>query len=255
MINYYIEALSTYAEDVDNIINLIFVFTGFWFILCEVIFFGFLWKFRYKATAKAQYITGEQKHEKKWISIPHFLVLVCDVFIIIGAVQVWVDVKQTLPPPDATVRVVAQQWAWTFVHPGPDGELDTPDDITTADHLYVEEKKVYHWELVSRDVLHDFSVPVFRLKQDAIPGRVIKGWFEAKGKGTTGTCRTDVDFGCEDPNNCPEAEGKTGCYDIQCAEMCGIGHGIMSARLHIHTAEEHRAWQAQNSKTPLAANQ
>ncbi|MCZ7677471.1 MAG: hypothetical protein M5U28_01310 [Sandaracinaceae bacterium] len=47
--------------------------------------------------------------------------------------RVWIDVKQTLPEPDATVRVVAQQWAWTFVHPGPDGRLDTEDDITTTE--------------------------------------------------------------------------------------------------------------------------
>jgi cytochrome c oxidase subunit 2 len=86
--------------------------------------------------------------------------------------------------------------------------------------------KTYHYELISNDVLHDFSVPVFRLKQDAIPGRVMKGWFE------------------------PTEAGE---WDIQCAEMCGIGHGIMGARIVIETPEEHAAWMSQNSSGKLAA--
>ena len=57
-------------------------------------------------------------------------------------------------------------------------KLDTADDIATVDELHVEVNKIYHFKLESRDVLHNFSVPVFRLKQDAIPGRVITGWFE-----------------------------------------------------------------------------
>ena len=130
-------------------------------------------------------------------------------------------VKQKLPTEvDAHVRVIAQQWAWTFQHPGPDGELDTPDDIVTIDELHVEKDKTYVYELSSKDVLHDFSVPVFRLKQDAVPGRVITGWFT------------------------PTILGE---YDVQCAEMCGIGHGLMPARISIETAEQHRQWMSSKS--------
>ena len=48
-----------------------------------------------------------------------------DVLIIIGAIWVWYTVKQKLPPADNEIRVIAQQWAWTFQHSGPDGKLDT----------------------------------------------------------------------------------------------------------------------------------
>ena len=61
--------------------------------------------------------------------------------------------------------------------PGPDGELDTEDDIHTANELHIVANEVYHYQLESRDVLHNFSIPVFRLKQDAVPGRRITGWF------------------------------------------------------------------------------
>ena len=127
LIERYVEAVSTYASDIDNLILLIGVLVGVWFILSELIFFGLIWRFRDKPGAKGQYITGEEKDQKRWITIPHVLVLVCDIFIIWGAVNVWVNVKQTLPPPDEIVRVIGQQWAWTFVHAGPDGKLDTAD--------------------------------------------------------------------------------------------------------------------------------
>ena len=226
MIDQYVEALSTYASDIDNLILSIGVLVGFWFILCEVVFFYFIFRFRAKDGRRAQYITGEEKTQKRWISYPHLLVLVCDVFIVFFAVKVWYDVKQQLPEPYETVRIVSQQWAWSFVHPGADHELGTADDIKTVDELHVEVGKVYHFKLEARDVIHGFSVPVFRLKQDAIPGRVITGWFEATATGT---------------------------HDIQCAEICGIGHGVMAARIFIESPERHAAWVTEQNPITLAA--
>lgn len=226
MIEKYLPSISTYSGSIDHLILLIGALVGFWFLLCQVVFFYFI--FRYRASnGPSEYVTGEEKELKRWVTIPHLLVLVCDLFIIYGAVRVWVDVKQTLPEtPYATVRVIGQQWAWSFVHPGADGKLDTDDDIKTVDELHVVANQPYIYELQARDVLHDFSVPVFRLKQDAIPGRVIKGWFQAT---------------------------ETGEFDIQCAEICGIGHGIMLGKIVIETPEQHAAWVANHSTTALAA--
>jgi cytochrome c oxidase subunit 2 len=226
MIERYVPAASTYAGDIDFVFSLIFWLVGFWFLLSEGVFFWLIFRFRKKEGTKGEYITGELKSQKRWITYPHLLVLICDVFIVAAAVKVWYDVKQDLPPAQKTVRVVAQQWAWSFVHPGLDGELDTADDIKTVDDLHLAVDTLYHFKLESRDVLHSFSVPVFRLKQDAIPGRVITGWFHPT---------------------------KTGTFDIQCAEICGIGHGLMPGRVVIETAERHAAWIQQNSSVSLAA--
>jgi cytochrome c oxidase subunit 2 len=226
MIERYIPVGSTYAGDIDNLINLIFVLTGFWFVLCEVVFFWLIIRFKKKEGQSAEYVSGELPSQKRWITIPHLLVLVCDIFIIYGAVTVWYTVKQDLPPADETVRVIGQQWAWTFVHAGPDAKLDTPDDIVKINELHLQKGRTYHYKLEAVDVMHSFSVPIFRLKQDAIPGRVITGWFE------------------------PTLEGE---YDIQCAEMCGIGHGIMGARVHVEGAAKHAAWIASESPVALAA--
>lgn len=213
---------SSFAGDIDGLILLILAFTGFWFVLAELVFFWLIIKFRAKDGVKSQYITGEQKSEKKWVSLPHYLVLVCDIFILVGTLRVWMDVKLTMPTPDAEIRVNGQQWAWSFVHPGKDGKIDTDDDIRTVEELHVELGKTYRFILSSSDVLHSFSVPAFRLKQDAVPGREINGWFKPTIAGT---------------------------YDIQCAEICGVAHGIMEARIVVDTPEAHAKWVAAGGPT------
>jgi cytochrome c oxidase subunit 2 len=211
----FIPQASTYAASIDNVIFLVGVLVGFWFFVAEGMFFWLIWRFRAKEGVKSEYIEGHEKHLKRWITWPHGLVLVCDIVIIVAAVQVWYNVKQRLPEADATIRVIGQQWAWTFQHPGTDNELDTADDIFTVDELHVEVNQTYHFLLESRDVLHSFSVPVFRIKQDAIPGRSITGWFE------------------------PTVVGE---FDMQCAEICGIGHGAMASRIFIEDQQAHAAW-------------
>jgi cytochrome c oxidase subunit 2 len=226
MIEHYLATASSSAGSIDFLIELIFwVVIVFWFVVTEAVFIGLILRFRKKDGVPAQYITGELKSEKRWITIPHAFVLLCDVVIVFFAVRVWYDVKQNMPEPQQTVRIVAQQWAWSFVQPGPDGRLDTDDDIKTVDELHVQLDTVYHFKLVSRDVLHSFSVPAFRLKQDAIPGRVITGWFKPT---------------------------KTGAFDIQCVEICGVGHGLMPARIFIETPEQHAAWMAGHSTQSIA---
>ena len=226
LIEHYLPSASTFSHDIDGVITLIAWLVGVWGVLAEVILIGLVVAYRKRDGVRAQYITGEEKHQKAWVAYPHYLVLICDVVVIVAAVRVWYNVKQELPKADSTVRVVAQQWAWSFVHPGADNTLGTADDIATVDDLHIEVNRVYHFNLEARDVMHSFSIPVFRLKQDAVPGRVIVGWFEAT---------------------------KTGTYDIQCAEMCGIGHALMPARVVIESAAEHAAWIKQNTTTPMAA--
>ena len=208
---------STYAADIDNLILLIGVVVGIFFLAAEVIFFAFIVKFRARPGVKARYVTGETTREKMWVSYPHYLVLFFDVIIVVAALRVWHEVKIDFPPADDRVRIIAQQWAWTFVHAGPDGQFDTADDIRTVDELNLQVNRLYRYELHSKDVVHSFSVPAFRLKQDAVPGRAIAGWFK------------------------PTVTGE---FDIQCTQICGIGHGLMAARVRIRSAAEQAAWMA-----------
>ena len=232
MIEQFIRSISTFGGDIDSLFDNITYIVGFWFVLTELVFFYFIFRFRRKPGVKAQYITGTKKEEKKWINIPHMLILACDVFLVVGAISVWYNVKQRIPEDIGDhVEVVGQQWAWTFVHAGQDKELGTWDDIATTGDMVVTPGVKYKYVLKATDVLHSFSVPVLRLKQDAVPGRTITGWFEIE---------EDFDF----KNHKGESQH---IFDIQCAEMCGIGHGIMAARMIVYTKDEYDAWVKANT--------
>ncbi len=225
MLERYLTAASTYAHSIDHLFLLIAALVGFWLIVAEVVMFLFVFKYREKEGRATRHITGEEKELHRWVTIPHMLVILCDIAIIIPAIIVWYNIKQAMPPADQTVRVYAQQWAWSFQDPGPDGVLDTADDIRTVGELHVTVNTTYHFELMSRDVVHSFAIPSFRLKQDALPGRTITGWFR--------------------PN-------RLGTYDIQCTQMCGLGHGLMAGRIIVETQQDHAAWLMRNSNPSVA---
>jgi cytochrome c oxidase subunit 2 len=222
----YATAASTYAHSIDHLYILIAVIVGFWLLVAEGMMFGLIFKFRAKDGRPTQYITGEEPHLKRWISIPHYLIMVCDIVIVAGAIMVWYNIKQVMPPADETVRVIGQQWAWSFQQAGPDGVMDTADDIRSVGELHVKVDTTYHFELMSRDVVHSFAIPSFRLKQDAMPGRTITGWFRSNRVGT---------------------------YDIQCTQMCGLAHGLMAGRIIVETAQDHAAWLERNAAPAMAA--
>jgi len=228
MYERYLSAASTYAHSIDHLFILIAVIVGFWLIAAETMMFVLIFKFRAKDGRPTQYITGEEKHLKRWITIPHALVLLCDIVIIVGAITVWYNIKQDMPVADETVRVIGQQWAWSFQQAGPDGVMDTADDIRSVGELHVKVNTTYHFDLMSRDVVHSFAVPAFRLKQDALPGRTITGWFRAT---------------------------KVGTYDIQCTQMCGLGHGLMAGRIIVETPQDHAAWLMHNTSPAVVGIQ
>ena len=232
MIESLVPAGSSYAGDIDFLVNLILWIVGFWFVACELVFFWLIFRFREKEGVPGQYVSGEEKSQKRWITYPHMVVLVCDIVLVVFAIKVWYDIKQDLPPAQAEVRIISQQWAWTFVHEGPDGKLDTADDIRTINELTVKANTLYHYKLESKDVIHDFSVPVWRLKQDAIPGRIITGWFEP-------TLTSD--------------QSPTGYWDIQCAEICGVGHALMGGKVFVKNEADYAAWVAENSPVSLVS--
>ncbi|MBX7208302.1 MAG: cytochrome c oxidase subunit II [Verrucomicrobiaceae bacterium] len=228
--NHWIKGLSSYAADVDGLFWLVTALIGFWFIVAQAVVFYFSFRYRRKNNPKAAYITGKSWREMGWVMGPVILVVMCDGWIDVATASVWKNIKEDLPAADHKVDVTGQQWAWTFRHEGPDGKLDTPDDIVTVDDLHLVVNKTVHLNLQSKDVLHSFCIPVMRFKQDTIPGRSITGWVK------------------------PTATGK---YDVQCTQICGIGHGYMAARVTVQTQEEYDAWmkaQGASAVMPPAAS-
>ena len=69
MVSRYIEQVSTYAADVDGVINLIGILVGFWFVVTQGVFFYFIWAYRKGAHPKAEYISGTEPELKRWIVV------------------------------------------------------------------------------------------------------------------------------------------------------------------------------------------
>jgi cytochrome c oxidase subunit 2 len=215
MFQWLPQAASTYAKDIDGLMWLITAIVGVWFLIAEAVLFFLIFKYRKRDGRPASYVTGDKRRQIAWILIPCAAILACDLIIDGASAHVWERMKQTEPPAQLTVRIDGQQWAWICTHPGPDGKLDTPDDVIKMNELHVPVNQVVRFELRSKDTLHSLWIPELRLKQDAVPGRTIYGWFEAT---------------------------KTGSYGVLCAELCGAAHGMMRGTLTVDDPEPYRAW-------------
>jgi cytochrome c oxidase subunit 2 len=204
---------STYAGDIDHVFRLIYYITAAIFILVTVLMVWFLVQYRYKAGdgRRATYTHGNTVLELIWTIVPTIVF----VGIFFYSKATWSNIKATILPHDVEVRVVAKQFAWEFHYPGPDGKFDTTDDKMLDGELHVPVNKVVRVILRGKDVIHSFFVPVFRIKQDALPGRDIIVWFNAT---------------------------KPGRYEVPCAELCGPGHSGMKGWVTVHADADYQAW-------------
>jgi len=247
MFDYLPPVGATFAADIDNLFKTITYLMGFAFVVSLIIIFGLIILGRRKPGVKAQYVTGEKKRELAAVYVTLAIFVMMDLVIDVQTHAVWAAVKESRPTADIVVRAVGQQWAWTFVTPGEDGQLGTADDISTVNELHVPAGKVTHVELESSDVLHSFSVPIFRLKQDVIPGRIITAWYQslpfeemkAIKEGMNQRAGGSDLMGADTPGSAS--------FDIQCTEMCGVGHGIMHSKIIFHTEEDYSNWVAENA--------
>ena len=226
MFSWLPENISTYGSKIDGIIHLIWTIVFVWFVAAELILFYFLLRYRKKPGKKASFLPGRGK-AVLWILIPAALVLGFDLTIDVAQTPVWDEVKINMPEDIVqTINIQGQQFVWNFTLPGKDNKLGTPDDIKTVNQLYVPINTKIGFNLGAKDVLHSFWVPVMRLKQDAVPGRIIKGWFEVTKEGT---------------------------FVIACAELCGSGHGIMKGQLHVLNQADYDKWVEENTPKPPPA--
>jgi cytochrome c oxidase subunit II len=115
-----------------------------------------------------------------------------------------------------TIEVQAQQWAWNFRYPGPDGKFNTADDIVTVNDMHIPVGRPILLRLTSKDVIHSFYVPNFRTKVDAFPGAQSRLWFQAV---------------------------QPGSFEIGCAQHCGANHFKMRSPLTVDTPERYADWE------------
>lgn len=189
---------SAHGSTIDNMIGVVHWLMLVLFLIWAVYFVYVLFRFRRARNPKADYV-GVKTHASNYLEIA--IVIFEGVLLIGFAIPVWSTVVNAFPSEkDATVvRIVAEQFAWNVHYPGPDGafgrtdiklisaenplgiDRDDPnakDDIATINQLNLPVNKPVIIHLTTKDVIHSLNLPLFRVKQDAIPGQSIPVWFK-----------------------------------------------------------------------------
>ena len=226
---------SAHAAEVDQMITLLHWLMAILFVGWGIFFIYTLLRFRRSKNPKADYV-GVTSHTSSYMEIA---VAVIEAVLLIGfAIPVWaVRVNEVPAEEDATVvRVIGRQFEWHVVYPGADGrfgsrseDLITPtnqigldrsdpdgaDDIYTINQLNLPVNKPVIVYLSTLDVIHSFGLSAMRVKQDAMPGMEIPVWW---------------------------VPTETGEYEVNCSQLCGLGHYRMRSALNILTEAEFQSW-------------
>jgi cytochrome c oxidase subunit 2 len=204
---------SSVGGQVDSLFYVILYVTGAVFVLVEAALLIFLFRYRRQDGRRATYVEGSNRAEIIWTAIPAVIL----VSLALISQPLWSKIKSpdTYPKNADRLAVEAKQFEWHVTYPGPDGKLGTDDDFMKKDELHLVVNRDYVIELTSRDVVHNFFIPAFRIKQDAVPGMHILVWVRPTVAGT---------------------------YELACAELCGLGHYRMRALVVVQTAPEFAAW-------------
>ncbi|MFO0958752.1 MAG: cytochrome c oxidase subunit II [Isosphaeraceae bacterium] len=211
------DSASTIASRVDLVtlfaIAIIVFFLSF--IALNVLYFAVRYR-RGNPADRENAPSHNDRLEMLWIVVPLIIAMVLFVWTSI------VFFLQSDPPPDAsTIYVVGKQWMWKVAHPEGKKEIN---------ELHVPLGRPVRLVLTSQDVIHDFYIPAFRVKVDAVPGRYTEMWFEAT---------------------------KVGTYRLFCAEYCGTYHSGMIGQVKVMDPVDYEAWLRENSAdtgyVPMAA--
>jgi cytochrome c oxidase subunit II len=152
-------------------------------------------------------IHGHTGLEIVWTIIPTILVTGIAVYSGVALAQ-----AEDLPADHGTIEVTAEQFAWTFTYP--DIEVEGGKPLTTGE-LVLPVDQAVQFEITSKDVIHSFWVPEWRMKQDAVKGI------------TTRTTVTPTELGT---------------FPVICTELCGLGHAIMRSQARVLSPADFEAW-------------
>jgi cytochrome c oxidase subunit II len=194
---------------------------------------GLLLYVMFKFNAKANPVPSHTHHnsmlEVAWTVIPVLILVVI-------AIPSFKDLyfQYSFPKADVTIKATAHQWYWSYEYPDTAGVafdanmldaagiekmkaqgLDAPRLLAVDNDIVVPVNKVVHMLITSGDVLHNWTVPAFGVKTDAVPGRLVANWFKAT---------------------------KTGAYYGPCSELCGTNHAYMPIAVRVVPEDVYAKW-------------
>jgi cytochrome c oxidase subunit 2 len=269
------EGVSSHAWHVDRLFYVILGITGFFFFLTEglLVYFMFVYARRPVAhTADAtlppplraaagfvrlipRFLHHEHRVEMAWTIVPAIILL----YIAFAQVTTWAEIKYQSRAPQyeglevpLQVSVSARQFEWRLRYPSTErvknwlnkkNKLDFEsfarkpqfDDVHAVNELHVWKGQPVIVHLTTRDVIHSFNLPHFRVKQDALPGREIPVWFTPT---KANTVRGGDGTWLHGVNPATKAASHEYDFDLPCAELCGWGHYRMIGKVYVHETQQ-----------------
>lgn len=216
-INWFPADAAKQDQPIDTLYDVLMIVSIPIFVLVMTVILYSAWAFRMRPGQENEDgppIHGNTRLEVFWTAIPAIiLVSLCSY-----AYAVLNDIEK-VHADELVVKVHAIQFAWSFEYPQADGRP------VVSNQLYLPQDKPVRFDIDSQDVLHDFWVPAFRVKIDAVPGI---------------TTRLRV------------TPTRIGIFPVVCAELCGLGHSVMRSTAHVLSPAAFDRWLA--SKRAPAVN-
>ena len=209
VIDWFPVQASGEAKHIDTLWDVLIIASVPVFVLVQTIVLYSVWKFRMRPGEElidGPPIHGNTRLEVWWTAIPAVLLVgLCSY-----AYVVLHDIEKAAADATMNVRVVGEQFTWTFYYPGESGGKEL-----VTNQLYLPVGTEVKFTVQSKDVIHDFFVPAFREKIDAVPG-------------------IDTTYSVETT--------RVGNYPVVCAELCGLGHSTMRQTAHVLPKDEFQSW-------------
>jgi cytochrome c oxidase subunit 2 len=210
LIDWWPALASEQGRKIDTLYDVLLIVSVPIFVLVVTVVLYCVWRFRVRPGQ--EHLDGPPMHgntrvEVVWTAIPALLLLALCTY----AYVVLDDIEDAKGQAPMEVRVVGEQFTWTFFYRNPRGGSEI-----SSNRLYLPTNTSVKFNVQSKDVIHDFWVPAFRLKIDAVPGI------------TTNFKATTMD--------------SPGTYPVVCAELCGLGHAVMRQTATVMPQDEYRSW-------------
>ncbi|HEX6144704.1 MAG TPA: cytochrome c oxidase subunit II [Geminicoccaceae bacterium] len=206
-------AASAHAAEIDLLFLALLALVVLLSLPVFVLLIGFALRYREgRDVNRSERVDRSLWLEVSWAAIPFALSLV----FFFWAAKLYADLQR--PPEDALeIEVVARQWMWKTQHPGGQREIN---------ELHVPQGRPVVLSMTSEDVIHSLYFPALRIKQDVLPGRTTRLWFEA---------------------------GEPGTHHLLCTEFCGTAHSEMRGRIVVMAPAAYEDWLERQPLAPTLA--
>ena len=265
---------SEHGGDIDSLFNWTLFFTGVVFVITHILLFWFTYKYRSMPGRKAIFQPHNNTLEIIWTVVPAVVMT----FLVVNGLVVWNDIMAEPEGDYLEIEATGYQFAWDVRYPGADNKLATKnfrlidpatnplgidwsddkaiDDVilSGADKIVIPVDTTVRVRITSKDVLHNFYLPHFRVKMDAVPG--LPTFFVFKPITTTKEFRQNLKnypewrepYEPEDPDSKERWEMFD--YELACAELCGKSHYAMKRIVEVVTREEYEEWINEKQSKP-----